>query len=621
MSPSLAQILEAEKWAHAELKVEEPDSLWSVQMAITFRRCRLYEEAIERSRTALQLDPLNWRADFCIAQTYALQGDYQRALDDLERIVQVFRASDELMQKHHDTFYKNILVYSGEWNWELQQYQAAYDAFSQVLEAKPDNYEAAFKMIELLKLQGKYAEIFEFLDAMNYKIDDNGLPRLIAMYHAFSNRQPYHETISFAAQRVSNVKAIKNAYQNAIAAVKEDGSKLDILAGLRYWYGLVLFYHHETEQDRDEALKIWEQNIGLPVTGWTVRLRSNTAKKLASAYLQLAKQAGFDSQAALHYRKRLAVLSSQNSDDDGIQMSNIDTDLLLGRLYRLMGDEEKARECLRDHIKVSLDLLSDDDPENDWQGYRKLAETLKSFNDDANALAAWSLIGPVKPEEEAHSDRGTNDAVEAPEKDADEAGANLATRIDKHGSDTISAGDGDAAAEAPTVEGLTNITEAAADTAQSGDDTDKKDHEDDEHDRSAPDKDREAPVDDGASSPPTTTAEPPARLHGPLSYSCDGACGHTWTFADDIYSCKDCIDVQFDRGCLENLRDGSLERWICGQDHEFLHVPKSEVVDEAAAAWTWLLPSKGMMKVGDKVMTVKDWLNDIRREWRFEPVE
>jgi hypothetical protein len=55
---------------------KKPDSLWAVQMAITFRNYGFCPEAIERSLIARELDPNNWRADFCLAQTYALQNDY-----------------------------------------------------------------------------------------------------------------------------------------------------------------------------------------------------------------------------------------------------------------------------------------------------------------------------------------------------------------------------------------------------------------------------------------------------------------------------------------------------------------------------------------------------------------
>ena len=111
-----------------------------------------------------------------------------------------------------------------------------------------------------------------------------------------------------------------------------------------------------------------------------------------------------------------------------------------------------------------------------------------------------------------------------------------------------------------------------------------------------------------------STPAVPRRKEGKLGQVCDGYCGHTWSFADDFYACKDCIDVQFDSGCLEKLRNGTLESKICGKDHEFLYVPKWDEDEHAR------IP-EGQMKVGGELVLVKDWLNSIRQQWGFDIVE
>jgi hypothetical protein len=49
-------------------------------------------------------------------------------------------------------------------------------------------------------------------------------------------------------------------------------------------------------------------------------------------------------------------------------------------------------------------------------------------------------------------------------------------------------------------------------------------------------------------------------LEGPVGYNCDGRCGTSWSYADDIYVCRECKDVQFDKGCFDSLKAGTLER-------------------------------------------------------------
>ncbi|KAK8252249.1 hypothetical protein HDK77DRAFT_435351 [Phyllosticta capitalensis] len=60
------------------------------------------------------------------------------------------------------------------------------------------------------------------------------------------------------------------------------------------------------------------------------------------------------------------------------------------------------------------------------------------------------------------------------------------------------------------------------------------------------------------------------------SYMCDGFCGAEWqgTLSEDIYICKDCVEVSFDRRCFEKLQQGTLGFNECDKDHNFLRVPK-----------------------------------------------
>lgn len=622
-----------EEWVKTELKVDKPNSLWVVQMAITLRRLGFYKEAIEKSRIAHDLDPDNWRADFCLAQTYALQKDYTTAVQTLSALVSAFRTNQDRLKEFRDVFYTELLDFLGEWNAEISQYDAAMEAFREILENYPDNYETALKVITMLKRQEKFSEIIRFLQDMNKTMNDQGLSRLIAMYHVYADDSTYHDTISFAAQRSNSLGALKEAYQDAVEAAKEDASKLAVLIALRYWYGLTLFHDHHSQKDHDEAVSFWEQNIAVGDSrgsSWDIRYtRSVTAAKLASVYLQRAKDAGLKSFTAQEYLKRLTFLSSGKLD--GI---NVDTPLLLGRLYHLMGQDQQAKECMRGHVRVALDLLSDDDPSNDWQGYLKLAVTLAPFDDDVNALAAWSLIGPLEDEEveeKLESDPGIangklkygiGQAVDGGTDGGDIDDVDQITQQDLKTADLIhttsrnpieevKVGIETGVAVADNVNDQKNATtssvalakEVMASTFLSAT-TDK------------------VPTNGGApagsSFPPqpeaALTSPAPKAKQGNLSNYCDGYCGHVWTFSDDIYACKDCVDIQFEPGCLEKLRNGTLERKVCGRGHEFLHVPKWDDDEHAK------IP-EGQVKVGGELVAVKDWLNTIRREWGFETVQ
>ena len=70
------------------------------------------------------------------------------------------------------------------------------------------------------------------------------------------------------------------------------------------------------------------------------------------------------------------------------------TNQILTRHYALTGQTEKAKDTLRAYVKTDLDLLSDEDLTNDYQGCRGLAIHLMYAGQDDDALAAWPLITP-----------------------------------------------------------------------------------------------------------------------------------------------------------------------------------------------------------------------------------
>lgn len=67
--------------------------------------------------------------------------------------------------------------------------------------------------------------------------------------------------------------------------------------------------------------------------------------------------------------------------------------LTLGGFYRLSGKCHIARQLLLSDMKSGMDLLSDNDPENDYVGYEMIANISMHAGDDSDALSAWSLYG------------------------------------------------------------------------------------------------------------------------------------------------------------------------------------------------------------------------------------
>lgn len=180
-----------------------------------------------------------------------------------------------------------------------------------------------------------------------------------------------------------------------------------------------------------------------------------------------------------------------------------------------MGEREKANETLRSHVKLAADLLSDDDESNDWQAYEKLSVVLIRIDDDINALAAWSLLGPIE-DKAPEADDGEAEGGDKEAEEADEANSFI-----EAGGDVVS--EANCGGENGEVESGEQGTET------------------------------KTPEESVGGSAGSCQPSPEPFIRGPLSMECDGHCNTTWGYAHDLYYCRDCLDVQFEIGCLEKL--------------------------------------------------------------------
>lgn len=117
---------------------------------------------------------------------------------------------------------------------------------------------------------------------------------------------------------------------------------------------------------------------------------------------------------------------------------------------------------------------------------------------------------------------------------------------------------------------------------------------------------------------PLPTPALPALRPGPLFYSCDGDCGTSWQYANDMYICRHCPNTRFDKKCLERLKSNKLEQFICHKDHSWLHIPAwsdaeaIEVGKGRVRVHGELVDGK---RVGGEIMDVSKWLDEIREKW------
>lgn len=548
----------------------------NLNVARTLEEYEKYPEAIEYYKLASSLQSENWLSQLGLAGVYEKQKEWTLAIQTLQGVrtkienfgTEVDNAKDildDILPQQLASCYKG----AGDIDMALEIYEA-------VLEESPDDYLTALKILWILGKKDDLTRSLEFLENLKLSKDRcTGLDRRTQIFHSLCFEPKYHEIIYVVGSSSSTFDVIKNAYQTALDAAevmpkdaRDSFGELrqqQILAFLLYHFAQFLYHHHSSSEiDKQYAILMWERilTINRSDRGSAIlyAIRSTTYK-LSSIYFQKARLASDRSEAAAVYIKKLTQISLMNRD--AIMDLWTFPHQLIARWYALIGQESKSKITLRFFIKKSLDLLSDDDPTNDWQGYTGLASHFMSIGQDDDALAAWSLITPI--DESKDSEVDDNTPIPNPQ------GIESSSESGRESTDGIQ------------VAGETNTAMIKENASSST---------------------------ENAKTKSESTHDKTKRLKGPLlMYRCKGpSCKSYWTYPDDMYVCRVCWNVQFDKQCYEALLAGTMETNFCDKSHDMLHVPKYDALELDRIG-------KGNVKVGSTIMTVDDWILGIKKRW------
>ncbi|KAL9113689.1 MAG: hypothetical protein Q9227_002134 [Pyrenula ochraceoflavens] len=564
---------------HQLVGMSVPGTKWLRNVGIVFCECGYIAEAVHHFSQALSIDSDYLAARESLAMALAKEvkdgppPDWEKALYHQEFLIERARKGVRI---HDDIEPENfldedLLPNAALWYRKVHKFDRAREIYDELLRKSPLDDDLRLEYIFLLCETKSFGEIVEMLQELKGEYDEDAKADRLSQFfcsHAWNTK--YHSSIVQVYKQVGNILEIKNHYRQAVDAASEQKKKqvnhtVNTYGLLAYYLAKVLYEHSGNPEEREEAIELWERVVALD-TSQTGLLYSQMlcARRLGNIYIAKAIEAGHDSSTADQMLTKLRKFESSKASD------NVDTELtisqshlrsLMGRYYSAVQEFKKAKEQLRADVEVGIKLLSDDDPENDYQGYRKLGDAFMDFGDDNNAIAAWMMIQPT---------RGIPHPQAAPPKSAD-----------------------------------TLVEDPSAYSANSVDQDCEQsiDHVRDGVDNS----------EDHVSYRPSILRRSNAsgmglRPTGPISYSCDGECGTTWTFADDIYVCRECLDVQFDERCVTRLQRGNLGLEVCDPEHTFMHVPSWDLESFDRARNKKVL-------VGDQVLGLGEWLDGIKKAW------
>jgi tetratricopeptide (TPR) repeat protein len=228
----------------------------------------------------------------------------------------------------------------------------------------------------------------------------------------------------------------------------------------------------------------------------------------------------------------------------------------LAMLHVLRNDKEKARAQLLQRVKVGLQVLSDDDPDNDYFGYSVLFLSLAHYRDLRNSTAAQMFLGqPDLVTDSLHFE--LDDITDGDEDDKNKI-MELANQLSKEISQMVKSEIPDPSQQIrriQTAKVYVNIFLAtSASQAQTS-----------------------------ALNLLKTRISTLPELHASISvnaWSCDGT-GPSGTYCDreaglsrDLYQCMYCMTYAFCAACLKGLREGATPSMKCSAEHEWIKFPQ-----------------------------------------------
>ncbi|KAI9763739.1 MAG: hypothetical protein M1840_009136 [Geoglossum simile] len=415
------EILDVAEWAQLE-----KTSMWHRGLGVVFRDLEMYDDALVHFNKSLETDDTAWLARSGIAKLHMFKTEFNQAIP-LDKINEEF-LQKLLVTKPGDSRQIKASLHAvqeriSQCYYSLEDHKAALEYRQRALSNHRRCDDCICVCLDIFTEEERYQDIVDMLKGM----EDNIPGQEYSLLTESLWQNPYSDWDFFvqvvrASHETNQVPFLSDAYCSAIAAAKKELKM--VAAG---WLEMCLAWISYTyNHDEERAIHIWEK-IMKTFSASKVETEMGGAKVKASICLarhwfQVAQEAEKGSLLAQKYVDKLERLTKSKVQTTSAFISTNTSSIILGLWYRLDGRLEEARACFQPHVKEALQILSDDDPENDKEGYFKLAAVFIAAGDDENSIAILQAMGVwenQKPEGEGEGkEEGESD--EDSDEDSDE---------------------------------------------------------------------------------------------------------------------------------------------------------------------------------------------------------
>lgn len=394
--PTKARIARAAAWAEEEAETTK-NSLYYERLGYTYLDEDESECSIEAFVKAKGFPDNPWQVSRGLAEAYAAADKKNMAVKEMELVIASLRNKEPAIDQA-DCLASNLFD-SAMWHQDLGHAPEAVDYLQESIRVDPFCYQSYYQLLKTLLDSNTESEALTVLNKMNTApATELGLTKLEAMFRAlveWPDSVECFEIIFHITRPHSLFDVILQTFERTIAFTHESATSSTVLQ-LRLVYGVALAGYSTQERKLGSALDQWRKSYELGLQSraqkdwfWACK----AASRIFNLYYSKAKSL---QSSAKEVESNLTELQNLT---ERMQMRNPrygeNLQLVLASFYGSIGKQEAARQLLLNRMKSGIDLLSDDDPENDWVGYITIADVLMHTGDDLNALSAQflSMVG------------------------------------------------------------------------------------------------------------------------------------------------------------------------------------------------------------------------------------
>ncbi|KAJ5746042.1 hypothetical protein N7520_011224 [Penicillium odoratum] len=407
-----SQILATANWVVRRFNDREslePREIYSVATSLV--AYEKYDESIEQLKLAASLMSDNWEVEWDLAKAFAMKKEHARAIQILEAMIERVE-KDNQSPKGNTVQLECIKEDLASWYEETGHEDQALAIYEGLFGEVPGDYHWVACILASMSKKSDSESTLRFLQLLKESLDEHtGLDRLTSCFLRLCESEKFNDALLTMAFNGTLLDFVLAGYQTAIATAEtqfveastrtDKNKEWEMLAAL-CTKALLVYRHaghrymhlsHNT-QDRIHAIEEWESIFDMeercPIDNfeWVLIM---VREKLASIYFIEAQN---DVERSASYIVKLEQLAQANVSKDLTNGLKRDAAHLLAQYHILHGDVDKAKTALSAYLKVDLDILCDDDPLNDWEGYKCLEAHFRAVGMLDETIAAWSLITP-----------------------------------------------------------------------------------------------------------------------------------------------------------------------------------------------------------------------------------